>query len=181
MKGLIDYAEYKRKILTLNDDYWLNSMEERWQYIAPVINEIKLMNSDAMIRTALEIGTNKISLLSFSDCLDRSEKYIDPDNTNNRVFIKDARLTPWSMISDKYYDIFVALQVLEHLGPNQLNVFREIKRVSKNAFSRCPICGIPILLMKCTIWLMMKKFLIGRMTQLHTKGKCLVRTSISNG
>jgi hypothetical protein len=87
--------------------------------------------------TALELGTNRISLMNFSDCMDMDEKYIDPENTTNKVFLIDATKTPWP-IADKQYDVFVALQVMEHLSPAQSLVFSEIQRIARYAILSFP-------------------------------------------
>ena len=55
-----------------------------------------------------------------------------------RRIVADATKTPWP-IDDKAYDLFVALQVFEHLGTHQPEAFREVRRVARNAILSLPI------------------------------------------
>lgn len=58
--------------------------------------------------------------------------------TTGRVIVQDATHTPWP-VADKQYDLFVALQVFEHLGTRQSEVFREVSRVARHAIISLPI------------------------------------------
>jgi hypothetical protein len=49
----------------------------------------------------------------------------------------DARNVPWN-IENKKYDVFVGLQVFEHLSPNQSEIFKEIERISKYCILTVP-------------------------------------------
>ena len=130
---LITYERYSKKVEKLKDRYWLKSKDVRWNYMLPVLRIIKEINPE----TAIELGTHKVSLMNFSDTIALEIETVDPDNIKNNNFIFDASKTPWP-IEDKKYDLFVALQVLEHLGPNQEKVFSEIKRISKNVIISLP-------------------------------------------
>jgi len=133
MSRFLNYKNYVDKVNELNDEYWNKSFEGRWVYMEPVIKELEIMSPES----AIELGSYKISLMSFSDNMGLDEKYFDPNNLNNNNYVFDARTTPWP-IEDKQYDVFVALQVLEHLSPNQSDVFREIKRISKKCILTLP-------------------------------------------
>jgi len=130
MKKLLTKETYLDKVKILDDKYWNNTLEIRWNYMLPVLEELKLLNP----QTSIELGTAGISLMNFSDSMDKYEKYID---NNNHKYLIDAKITPWN-IPDKKYDVFVALQVLEHLSPNQIEIFNEIKRISKSAIITLP-------------------------------------------
>ena len=52
--------------------------------------------------------------------------------------IHDATVAPWP-VEDKAYDLFVALQVFEHLGDKQAQAFAEVRRVAKHAILSLPI------------------------------------------
>jgi len=122
------------KMNLLNDDYWNNSWSGRWKYMYPVINEIRKLNP----QTILELGAYKINLTNISDNMDLQLEYIDTKNLKNKNYIQDATSLPWN-ISDKYYDVFVALQVFEHFeNKKQSKVFNEIMRISKNAILSFP-------------------------------------------
>jgi hypothetical protein len=133
MSQFLNYKNYVNKVKELNDDYWNKSFDGRWVYMEPVIKELEMMSPES----AIELGSYKISLMSFSDNMGLDEKYFDPSNLNNNNYVFDARTTPWP-IDDKQYDVFVALQVLEHLSPNQSDVFNEIKRISKKCILTLP-------------------------------------------
>lgn len=124
----------EKKVETLNDVYWTSSWYGRWGYIHPVINELQLINP----KTILEIGAYKINLSNISDNMDLEYDFIDVDNLNNKTYVQSAEDLPWN-ISDKYYDVVVALQVFEHFeNKKQSQVFSEIIRVSKNAIISLP-------------------------------------------
>lgn len=123
-----------KRVEGLNDVYWNNTWTGRWKYIYPVVNEIKELNP----KTILELGAYKINLTSISDNMDLDLKYIDVRNLKNKLYVQDATKLPWN-IEDKYYDMFVALQVFEHFeNKKQSRVFNEIIRVSKNAILSFP-------------------------------------------
>ena len=131
--AILDYETYCAKIHARNEPYWTKTREERWEYTSAVIWYLRQLQPT----TALELGANGLSLMRFSDTMALHESDVDPDNRGNKVYLHDARKLPWP-IADKQYDVFVALQVLEHLGPNQAEIFREIRRVSRVAFLTIP-------------------------------------------
>ena len=87
------------------------------------------------LRTALELGPHLRPLIVGSDVMDlRVNADLDAEGT---VFAHDATVTPWPV--ERTYDLFVALQVFEHLGTSQAQVFREVSRVARNAIISLPI------------------------------------------
>ena len=54
------------------------------------------------------------------------------------ITVHDATQEPWPF-EDKSYDLFVALQVFEHLGDRQPEAFREVRRIARNAILSLPI------------------------------------------
>lgn len=135
LAAILDYATYCAKIQVRNDAYWTKTLEERWEYTSTVIWHLRQLQP----RTALELGTNGLSLMRFSDTMALREQDVDPENRGNRIYLHDARKCPWP-IADKQYDVFVALQVLEHLGPRQIDIFSEIRRISRVALITLPYC-----------------------------------------
>lgn len=129
----LNEVEYIEKIKKINSDYWNNSYKSRWEYMSVVIDELKIIDP----KNILELGSYQINLSSDSDNMDRNIKYVDIDNLNNTTYIQQAQELPWD-ISDKKYDIFVALQVFEHLENTQSKVFDEIIRISKYAILSFP-------------------------------------------
>ena len=88
------------------------------------------------LRTALELGPNLRPLLYAADVMDyQSRRGLELEG---RVTIHDARVTPWPF-ADGEYDLFVALQVFEHLGTSQPEAFREVIRVARHAILSLPI------------------------------------------
>ncbi len=62
-----------------------------------------------------------------------------PDlRAEGRRIVANATTTPWP-VADGQYDLFVALQVFEHLGTRQPEAFREVRRVARNAILSLPI------------------------------------------
>jgi hypothetical protein len=123
-----------KRVKTLNDTYWNATWEGRWKYMWVAINELRVLNP----QTILELGAYKINLTDISDNMDLNLKYIDRKNLKNKIYIQDATSLPWD-IEDKYYDVFIGLQVFEHFkNKKQSEVFNEIMRISKNAILSFP-------------------------------------------
>jgi len=130
----LNKEHYIQKVNRLNDIYWSETFNGRWNYLSVVINQLKLINP----QTVLELGAYKINLTNISDNMDLELSYIDPDNISNKTYIQDATSLPWD-IPDKYYDVFVALQVFEHFeNQKQSEVFNEAMRISKNVILSLP-------------------------------------------
>ena len=88
------------------------------------------------LRTGLELGPNLRSLIVGADTM---ELETNPDlQAEGRRFVHDATVTPWPA-ADKAYDLFVAMQVFEHLGTHQREAFNEVRRVARNAMLSLPI------------------------------------------
>jgi hypothetical protein len=112
-----------RKKEEFKGEYW----NKRWDmYLSNVVELIKEINPS----NALEIGPYNIPLIKDSDTLDKNNK-------NNPTYHHDATIFPYP-IEDKKYDLVVATQVWEHLGNSQLEAFKEVQRISKNAIFSFP-------------------------------------------
>lgn len=115
----------------LNDMYYT----DRWPYFKDVIDEIKLMDG---INTTLELGPYKTPLIEGGDVIDITDIFTKDYPINVGNFYKhDCSITPYP-IEDKRYDLVIACQVLEHLGRNQKEVFKEFSRISKKAIITLP-------------------------------------------
>ena len=88
------------------------------------------------LTTALELGPNVRSLIVGADVMDLVRR--DGLTAEGRVLIHDATQAPWP-VGDKAYDLFVALQVFEHLGERQADAFREVRRTARDAIISVPI------------------------------------------
>jgi hypothetical protein len=88
--------------------------------------------------TALELGPHLRPVIVGADVMDLDERSRDTLEGAGHVVVHDATVTPWP-IADKQYDLFVALQVFEHLGTRQPEAFREVCRVARHAIISLPI------------------------------------------
>ena len=88
------------------------------------------------LTTALELGPYRRPLITGADVMDiRLSPVL---HTDGRQIAHDATVAPWP-VADKAYDLFVALQVFEHLGTAQAAAFREVRRVARHAIVSLPI------------------------------------------
>lgn len=88
------------------------------------------------LRTALELGPHLRPLIVGADVMDVVRN--DALRAEGRRIVHDATSVPWPF-DDKAYDLFVALQVFEHLGDRQPDAFREVRRVARHAILSLPI------------------------------------------
>jgi hypothetical protein len=88
------------------------------------------------LRTALELGPHLRPLIRGADTMDVVAN--EALESEGRRIVHDARQVPWPF-ADNEYDLFVALQVFEHLGDRQPDAFREVRRVARNAILSLPI------------------------------------------
>jgi hypothetical protein len=89
-------------------------------------------------QSALELGPHLRPIIVGADVMDLDERSRDTLAGTGQVVVHDATVTPWP-IADKRYDLFVALQVFEHLGTRQPEAFREVCRVARHAIISLPI------------------------------------------
>ena len=86
--------------------------------------------------TALELGPHLRPLVVGADVLERVPK--PGMAVEGRLILHDATIAPWP-IADRAYDLFVGLQVFEHLRDRQREAFREVRRVARHAVLSLPI------------------------------------------
>jgi hypothetical protein len=104
--------------------------EVRWAYYAPVVQYI----NEAGFASALELGPGRCPvagnavLMDIAPCFDGLPLPI----------LHDARETPWP-VEDNAVELFVALQVLEHLEGSQRDAWLEVERIA----TRCAIISVP--------------------------------------
>jgi hypothetical protein len=130
--GVRPLAESEIRALRDRDPYYRG--REGYLTIAAGLAS-ELIKRDGL-RTALELGPNLRPLLYGADVMD----YVSRPGLEleGRVIIQDAKVTPWP-VSDGEYDLFVALQVFEHLGTAQPEAFREVARIARHAILSLPI------------------------------------------
>jgi len=122
MIELINESEFK-DLAKADWDYY----QHRWSYISKVIDILNIQSIP--FNSCIELGCHLFSISKNGDTID-----INPECKTTYCF--DANKCPWD-IEDKKYDLFIGLQVLEHLD-NHVEVFKEIKRISKYAIISLP-------------------------------------------
>jgi hypothetical protein len=124
----------KSKLQTITFDEFKKFEEQdpyykgRWPYFKKVNSIIKKLS----ISNALELGPYKRPIIHNSDVMDRDDNYF------NLTYHHDASQSPWP-IEDSKYDLFIALQVWEHLDGSQKEAFKEVMRISKMAILSFPL------------------------------------------
>jgi hypothetical protein len=88
------------------------------------------------LRTALELGPHRRPLIIGADVMERRPPVGLEDV--GTILVHDATQVPWP-IPDRTYDLFVALQVFEHLVGHQADAFLEVRRVARHAIVSLPV------------------------------------------
>ena len=108
----------------------------RWGYMSAALAQASTLIRRHGVRTALELGAPVRPILVGADVMDiKARPELDPSVP---MTIHDATQAPWP-VGDKAYDLFLALQVFEHLRDRQPEAFREVRRVARHAIISLPI------------------------------------------
>jgi hypothetical protein len=99
----------------------------RWEYFSEVI---KLVIKEKPTKV-LELGSYLYPIVKNSDTMEKNSA------VPHITYYHDATNIPYP-IKDSAYDLFIALQVWEHLGGKQRDAFREVMRISKMAILSFP-------------------------------------------
>jgi hypothetical protein len=107
----------------------------RWAYFKEVLQLVEREKPESVI----ELGPGFLPVVKNSDIIINpdGDQFGRPVTLEGNVFTFDATTKPWP-IGDKQYDLFLALQVWEHLDNKQSRAFREVMRVSKSAILSFP-------------------------------------------
>ena len=100
----------------------------RWAYFEEVISIVH----EIQPQSVLELGPSLFTVVNDSDFMYKPEIDswgIPEENSKVNKYAHDATMFPWP-IKDKQYDLFIALQVFEHLNDKQCEAFQEAKRIS---------------------------------------------------
>lgn len=116
--SFLNRETFLKKVKELNSNYWNEGKDYRWEYMSYVIEEAEKLNPKKII----EAGASDMPLN------DESFLFNYPKYNLDKV--------PYDF-KDKEFDLFIALQVWEHLN-NQAEAFREVMRISKNAILSFP-------------------------------------------
>ena len=106
----------------------------RWAYFREVIKMVEEIDP----RSVLELGPALFTVVKNADVMRKPE--IDlwgaPADIRTTEYLHDATITPWPV--RKKYDLFIALQVFEHLTGRQAQAFQEAKRIARYAILSLP-------------------------------------------
>jgi hypothetical protein len=108
----------------------------RWGYLSLACQEADRLIDTHGLTSALELGAHLRSIIVGADIMDR--RLPVELEAEGRLIVHDATKVPWP-IEDNRYDLFVALQVFEHLGNRQVEAFSEVRRVARHAIISLPI------------------------------------------
>jgi hypothetical protein len=110
--------------------------KNRWGYMSAALKQATALIGRHGLRTALELGAPVLPIIVGADVMDKKARpELDP-SVSIRVF--DATQVPWP-VDDKAYDLFMALQVFEHLTDRQREAFLEVRRIARHAIISLPI------------------------------------------
>ncbi len=108
----------------------------RWSYTSVALAQAADLIRRHGLQTALELGAPVRPIITGADVMDISARpELDPTIA---IRIHDATKVPWP-VADKAYDLFVALQVFEHLRDRQPEAFLEVRRIARHAVLSLPI------------------------------------------
>lgn len=100
----------------------------RWEYMAPVVYFLDKLRLDG---PSLELGCHTLPIVVGGETMDRDWRL------SGVTYPHDATTTPW-LCEDKQFELFIALQVWEHLRGQQAKCFGEVLRVAKRAVLSVP-------------------------------------------
>jgi hypothetical protein len=131
MIDLISFDDFKKLLDSSHREYYTG----RWEYYKGVINIIAKFE----IESVLELGPGFLPIGKTSDIMlsPEEDQFGRPNNYAGKTIVHDATFKPWPIL-DKQYDLFIALQVWEHLDNKQARAFREVVRISKKAILSFP-------------------------------------------
>ena len=108
----------------------------RWPYLRVALGQAVGLIGRHRLETALELGAPVRPVIVGAQVMDIVAR---PElDATIPVTVHDATVAPWPF-ADKSVDLFVALQVFEHLGDRQPEAFREVRRIARHAIISLPI------------------------------------------
>ena len=114
----MQYSDFQKLLNEDQGDYFVG----RWEYFRVVIDIVHSLNPSSV----LELGPGKHTIVKECDVMLKPEddRWGRPVNPVHKFYLHDATEKPWP-IPDKKYDLFIALQVWEHLSNKQSRAFRD--------------------------------------------------------
>jgi hypothetical protein len=110
--------------------------QRRWGYTSHALLEAVRLIARDRLTSALELGAPVRPVIVGAHVMDYRPR--DEFETGPPLTIHDATVVPWPF-ADKAFDLFVALQVFEHLGDRQREAFLEVRRIARHAIVSLPI------------------------------------------
>jgi hypothetical protein len=125
------YSDYEELLHGPRGDYYFG----RWEYFKEVIQIIQKED----FKSVVELGPGLLPIVKNADVILNPEEdsFGRPSALGGNIYRFDATEKPWP-IADKQYDLFIALQVWEHLDNKQSRAFREVIRISRAAILSFP-------------------------------------------
>jgi Methyltransferase domain len=108
----------------------------RWGYMSTALLEAARLITTDDISTALELGAPVRPILVGAQVMDKTKRPEYDDSIPATTH--DAMDVPWPF-PDKAFDLFLALQVFEHLKDRQRDAFLEVRRIARHAILSLPI------------------------------------------
>jgi hypothetical protein len=129
---LINYSDFEELLNSSLGKYY----EGRWAYFSEVVN---IIQENEGIKKVLELGPSFQTIVKNCDIMVKPENdaWGRPQKHVAKMYEHDATEAPWP-IKNKEYDLFIALQVWEHLEGKQKEAFKEVMRTSKMAILSFP-------------------------------------------
>jgi hypothetical protein len=129
--SLMTFEDYEELLNGQRGQYYIG----RWEYFKEVL---KIIHNEKF-KSVIELGPGLLPIVKNSDVImnPQEDSFGKPNEIRGKVYTFDATTKPWP-INDKQYDLFIALQVWEHLDNKQSRAFREVMRVSKMAVLSFP-------------------------------------------
>jgi SAM-dependent methyltransferase len=108
----------------------------RWGYMSAALLEAARLIEERNLTSALELGAPVRPILIGAHVMDNTMR---PEfDTSIPSTVHDATVVPWPF-PDRSFDLFIALQVFEHLRDRQPEAFREVRRIARHAILSLPI------------------------------------------
>jgi Methyltransferase domain len=110
--------------------------KNRWGYTSMALVEAGRLIRDRNLTSALELGAPVRPIIVGAHVMDNQMRPVY--DTSVPATIHDATVIPWPF-ADKSFDLFLALQVFEHLKDRQPQAFLEVRRIARHAILSLPI------------------------------------------
>jgi hypothetical protein len=110
--------------------------QNRWGYMSTALLEAARLIETDDIKTALELGAPVRPILVGAHVMDKTKRPEYDDSIP--AVTHDATVVPWP-VAEKQFDLFLALQVFEHLKDRQREAFTEVRRIARHAILSLPI------------------------------------------